>query len=118
MVGGHHHVGGLVQPQGLERGSQTPQIGRGVADGRQTGRSVDAGLEGIEAVALVMLGAVRIARPEHQHERPVRRLETRQDNVGGDLGEPVLLLDIGHMHAGHVVGARVAVQPPVRRSRR
>jgi hypothetical protein len=56
----------------------------GIADRRKRGRSVDAGSEAVQAVALVMLGPVRIARPEHQHERLIAFLEHRQDGARGD----------------------------------
>ncbi len=118
MVGGHHNVGGLIQAQAIERGSEPGQIARRIADSRQTRRAVDAGAQLIEAIALVMLGAIRIARPEHQNKRLIRRLEAREDHIRGDPSEPVLLIDIGHMHARHIVGARIAVQPPVRRDDR
>ena len=62
-----------------------------------------------------MLRAVGVARPEHQNERFTGRLEARQHNLGRHADEPVLLLDIGHLHAGHVVGAAPAVKATVRR---
>ena len=40
------------------------------------------GRDGVEAVAGVVLAAVGIARPEHQHERLVARLEHRQHDLG------------------------------------
>ena len=69
----------------------------------------------IEAVALIVLRAVRIARPEHQHERLVARLEHRQHDLGGDVGEIVLLRDIGDRGAGRLEVAGLAVVAARRR---
>ena len=44
---------------------------------------------------VIVLAAVGIARPEHQHERLVARLEHRQHDLGGDVGDIGLLRDIG-----------------------
>ena len=53
------------------------------------------GVTRVEAVAVIVLAAVGIARPEHQHERLVARLEHRQHHLGGDVGEIGLLGDVG-----------------------
>ena len=54
----------------------------GVPDGGERGRAVDAGHQPAEAVALVVLRAVGIARPEHQQERLAALLEQRQHDLG------------------------------------
>ena len=79
----------------VERLAQLRQIVVGVLDGGERGRAVDAGRYGVEAVALIVLAAVRIARPEHQHERLVARLEHRQHHFGRDVGEIGLLRGVG-----------------------
>ena len=56
-----------------------------------------------------MLAAVGIARPEHQHERLVARLEHRQDDLGGDVGHVGLLGDIGARRARRLGVAGLAV---------
>jgi len=47
-----------------------------------------------------MLRAVGIARPVDQHERLVPGLEYRQHDLGGDVNEIGLLLNIGDGGAG------------------
>ena len=94
-------------PSSLERGPDSRQVVVGVADGGERGRAVDAGDERIEAVGLEVLGAVGIARPEHQHERLVALLEHGQDRARGHGGEIVLLHDVGDGGAG-VVAAGAA----------
>ncbi len=115
MVGGDDDVGGRLEPQPLQRDAQPAEVVVGVPDRGERGRTVDAGLQRVRAVALVVLGAVRVARPEHQHEGPVGRLEAREEHVCGDVGEPVLLLHIGDVDAAEV-GA--GVQAAVRGERR
>ena len=65
MVGDHDDVGRLEEPELAEGGADAREIVVGVTDGGERGRAVDAGHERIEAVALEVLGAVGIARPEH-----------------------------------------------------
>ncbi len=113
VVGDHHHVGRLIESLGLERVAQSLKIIGRVADARQAGRAVDAGNQALEAVAVVVLRSVRITRPEHHGEGLARRLEPRQHHIGRDLGEPVLLLDIGDVDAGPDVVARIAVQAAI-----
>ena len=55
-------------------------------------------IPGVMALRLspgIVLAAVRIARPEHQYERFVARLEHRQHDLGRDVGEIGLLRDVG-----------------------
>src|SRR5215471_8240270 len=49
-----------------------------------------------------MLRAVGITRPVDQHERLVAGLEYRQHDLGGDVNEVGLLLDIGDGGAGRL----------------
>ena len=61
------------------------------------------------AVALIVLRAIRIARPEHQHERLVACLEHWQHHLGGDVGEIFLLHDISHQCARLCEVARIGI---------
>src|SRR5262249_1305667 len=56
--------------------------------------------EHIQAVALIVLAAIRIARPKHQQERLVAILKHRQDHARGDGREIFLLRDVGGERAG------------------
>ncbi len=66
----------------------------------------------------IVLAAVGIARPEHQHERLVARLEHRQHDLGGDVGEIGLLRDIRHRGARRLGVAGLAVVAARRRRQR
>ncbi len=77
----------------------------GIRDGVERGRAVDAGIVDVRAVALVVLRAVGIARPEDEHERLAAPLEFRQDDLCRDVGEIVLLRAIAHLRAGGAVGS-------------
>ncbi len=81
----------------------------GIADRRHRGRPVDAGLERQEAVALIVLGAIRITRPEDDDERLSVVLEFRQHDFRQSVGEISLLFDVGDLRSGHVCVARLAV---------
>ena len=109
VVGGDHDVGVGGEPELVQRLAELGEVVVGVLDAGHRGRAVDAGRDLVEAVALVMLGAVGIARPEHQHERLVARLEHRQHHLGGDVGEIGLLRDIGDRGARRLGIARLAV---------
>ena len=87
------------RPRSSERFAQLRQIVIGVFDAGERSRSVDAGRHGIKAVAVVVLAAVGVARPEHQHERLVARLEHWQHDLAGDVGEVGLLRGIRHQGA-------------------
>ena len=76
------------------------------------------GRDGVEAVAGVVLAAVGIARPEHQHERLVARLEHRQHDLAGDVGHIGLLRDVGRGGARRLGVARLAVVAARRRRQR
>ena len=78
----------------VQRLAQPGEVVVGVLDAGHRGRAVDAGRDGVEAVAGIVLAAVGIARPEHQHERLVARLEHRQHDLGRDVGHLGLLRDI------------------------
>src|SRR6266481_160265 len=66
---------------------------------REVGPLMPGG-QGVETVALGMLCAVGITRPVDQHERFVAGLENRQHDLGGDVNEVGLLLNIGDGGAG------------------
>ena len=83
VVGGDDDVGVLGEPELGEGGADAAEVVVDIADRRQRGRPVDAGLHAEEAVALIVLGAVGIARPEHQQEGLVARREHRQHRPRG-----------------------------------
>ena len=56
-----------------------------------------------------MLRPVRVARPQHQHEGLVARLEHRQHGLGHHVGEVLLLIDVGDGGAGFIGIAGLAV---------
>ena len=118
VVGRDDDVGVVGEPELAERVLQLLEIVVGVLDRGERGRSVDAGRQLVEAVALIVLRAVRIARPEHQHERLAAGLEHRQHDLGGDVGEIVLLHDIGDRRAGRRGVAGLAVVAARRRRER
>ena len=93
----------------VQRLAQLGEVVVRVLDAGHRGRSVDAGRDGVEAVAGVVLAAVGIARPEHQHERLVARLEHRQHDLGCDVGHVGLLRDIGRRGARRLGVAGLAV---------
>ncbi len=109
MVGGDHDVGGGGEAEIVERLAQLRQVVVGVLDAGERSRAVDAGRQGVEAVAHVVLGAIGIARPEHQHERLGALLEHRQHNLAGNVGEIGLLCRIGHQGARRLGVAGLAV---------
>ncbi len=109
MVGGDDDVGGGGKTEIVERLAQLRQIVVGVLDAGHRGRPVDAGRHGVEAVAGIVLGAIGIARPENQHERLAARLEHRQHDLAGDVGEIGLLRDVGHRSARRLGVARLGI---------
>ena len=109
MVGGDHDVGGSGKAEIVERLSQLRQVVVGILDAGERSRAVDAGRQGVEAVARIVLGAIGIARPEHQHERFFALLEHRQHNLARGVGEIGLLRGIGHQGARRPGVAGLAV---------
>ncbi len=63
MVGRDDDVGRILQAEILQRLAHLAEIVVGILDRRERGRAVDAGRHAVEAVALVVLRAIRIARP-------------------------------------------------------
>jgi len=109
MVGGDHDVGGSGEAEIVERPAQLRQVVVGILDAGERSRAVDAGRQGVEAVAHVVLGAVGVARPEHQHERFFALLEHRHHNLAGNVGEIGLLRGIGHQGARSLGVAGLAI---------
>src|SRR6202022_1883659 len=69
VVGGDEDVGAGGQVRvALEVVEDLPEVVVRVADGRPGRRAIDAGYEGAEAISLVVLGSVRIARPLDENE--------------------------------------------------
>ena len=100
MIRGGDDIGVIKKSELIESRMDAGEVVIGVADCGERGRAVNAGREHVEAVALIMLGAVRIARPEHQNKRFVAFFEHRQHDAGGHRGKIVLLHDIGAHSAG------------------
>ena len=95
MIGRDHDVGGGGKPEIVEGFSQLRQIVVGIFDAGHRGGAIDSRRDGIEAVASVVLAAVRIARPEHQYKGLAARLKHRKHHLGGDVGHIGLLHGVG-----------------------
>ncbi len=61
MVGGYYDIGICRQTQFVERGTQLCQVVVGILDGSKRRRAVDARFNLQQAVAVIVLRAVRIA---------------------------------------------------------
>ena len=109
MIRRDHDIGRRRETEIVKRVTQLREIVVGVSDAGQRGGSIDARCDRVEAVAVVVLAAVRIARPKHQYERFVARLEHRQHDLGRDVGHVGLLRDIGHGGARRGRTANLAV---------
>ena len=109
MVGRGDDIGRIEEAEIAQRRADARQIVVGIADRGERGRAVDAGNQRVQAVALIVLGAVGIARPEHQDERLVALLEQRQHGPRRHRGKIILLHHIGGERAGrgHVAGGAV-----------
>ena len=75
-----------VQALLLQRRQQLGQVVIGVPDRGQRGRAVDPRDQPPKAVALVVLRAVGVTRPEHHHERRLALLEPGQHGFRRDVG--------------------------------
>ena len=84
-----------LSPSSIERSPDRREVAVGVADRGDRSRPVDPGLDLQEAVALIVLRAVGIARPEDNDERLSIFLEFRQHDLRQSLGERILLHDVG-----------------------
>src|ERR1700730_11221983 len=65
MVRRNDDIGAFAETKFGKRGADAPEVIVGIADGGQGSLAIDAGRERQEAITLIVLGAVRIARPEH-----------------------------------------------------
>ena len=109
VVGSDNDVGRCGEPEIVKRLAQLGQIVIGIFDAGERRWAVDARDHGVEAVAGVMLAAVGIARPEHQHEGLAAFLEHRQHDFARNIGEIGLLRGVGHQGAGRPGVAGLAV---------
>ncbi len=82
------------------------QVRIGVGDAGAGGRAVDAGLQFVEAVTLVVLGPVGIARPEKQDEGLSAAYKRREDGFSRGVREPLLLTNVCHECTGCGGGSR------------
>ena len=115
VVGGNDDIGHAGNSELRECLLNAPEIVVGVLDRRQRCRSVDAGRQPVQAVALVVLRAIGITRPEDENKGPVACLEHRQHNPGRDVCEVVLLCSVGDRGSGRRGIAGLAVVPTARR---
>jgi hypothetical protein len=109
VIGGDDDVGRGGEAEIVERLAKLGEVVVGVLDAGHRSRPVDPWRDRVEAVAVVVLAAVGIARPEHQHERLVACLQHRQHDLGGGVGHIGLLRDVCHRGAGLLGIAYVAV---------
>src|SRR5262249_3016648 len=109
VVGGHDHIGRTVKVKRFQGGQEGRKIVVRIADRGKRGRPVDPGNQTVQAVTLVMLGSVRIARPKHQHERLGALFEERQNCASGHAYEVLLLESVRLEGAGCLEIARLAV---------
>ena len=110
VVGRKDHVGVAIEAQLPKRIQQPRKVIVRVPDRGKRGRAVDARDKPSEAVALIVLRAVGIARPEYDDKRLLPFLEQRQHRLRCDVREEVLLLHVGDSRAGDCVGACLAVR--------
>src|SRR4029079_180610 len=85
---------------------------------RHRSRPIYPGLDLHEAVALIVLSTVGIARPEDNEKGLSILLEFREHDLGQSLGKEFLLLDIGNFRSWLVRIARLAVVATGRRDNR
>ena len=101
VIGGDEHVRRAAQVRiGGDKIEQLFQVGIRVGDARARGRTIDAGLQLVEAIPFIVLGSVRITRPEHQDKGFSAVYERGQYCFGGGVREPLLLSDVGDERAG------------------
>ena len=111
VIGRDDDVGRRGEAEFVQRLAQLGEVVVRVLDAGHRGRPVDAGRDGVEAVAGIVLAAIGIARPEHQHERLVARLEHRQHDFSCDVGHVGLLRNIRRRRARRLGVAGLAVFP-------
>jgi len=102
VIGGDENVRIVGEAEFAQRVLQPLEIVVGIPDCGARCRSVDAGRQFIEAVAVAVLRPIRIARPINQHEWLIARLEHWKDNLGRYIGEISLLYDVGDRRAGRL----------------
>ncbi len=76
---------------GDESVAQTLQVAGGAGDRGARARAIDARRQRVRTIDLAVLGRIRIGRPEQHDERFARCPETRDQHVGRDVREPILL---------------------------
>ena len=92
VIGGHEQIGRRGERGvALQRRQDLAQSVIGVMNRGLRRRAIDARGEVVQAVALIVLGGVRIARPEHQHERLSALFEFGEDHPGDGDGQELLL---------------------------
>ena len=80
--------------------------------------AVDSRLELIQAVALVMLRAIRITGPENKKERFAAFLEHRQEYLCHQIGKITLLLDVRRFGSRYGKSTGLSIRAARRRNER
>src|SRR5215831_15574671 len=104
VVRGDEDIGILCQSRcGVDVVEKLLEVSVSVLDGRFRGRAIDAWGESVQAVALVVLGTVCVARPEEQRKGTAAGSERRQDRLSDDIGEILLLNCVRRRSSGRGV---------------
>ena len=108
MVGHHDDVSIGVKIIGFQVIHDLPEVIIGIANGGARRGTIDAGKQLVRAITLVVLRAVRIARPVEDKKRFQLFLERRQDSLRHHVGEILLLGQVGGQCPGTSIVAAQA----------
>jgi hypothetical protein len=109
VIGCDDDVGGLIEAEGFESRQQFGEIVVRVSNGGERSGAIDAWHEAVQAIALIVVRAVRVSGPENQHEGSGPLLEQGQDNFCCGAEEIVLLRRVGLQCAGFANVACLAI---------
>jgi len=109
VIRGDDDICGVEQAEFAQCGANASEVVVLITHRSERSRSVDAGNEDVQAIALIVLGPIGVARPEHQKKRLAALLEHGQNNACGHRGEIILLHDVGAFGSrrGHIAGNAV-----------
>jgi hypothetical protein len=92
VIRGDEEVGvALYRRMRVEPCEELVQGSIGIADGGPRCVAIDARVEPVQAVSLIVLSAVRITRPKNDREGFGLALEPREDRSRRNVDEPLLL---------------------------
>src|SRR5258708_17863283 len=94
VIGGYKNVRVLTQVYRLQIFQNLAQIVISIPHRVARRRTIDSRLEAVEAVALVLLGSVRIAWPEHFNEGLLSLNSSRQNGFVETIDEILRLHEI------------------------